>query len=226
MLEPETSAPLRALRAMEGLESVKASVDGLLKLAESNARREELEMAPAEVSLNRVFLGNPGTGKTTVAKIYGQILKELGLLSNGDVVLTTPADFLGSALGQSEEKTNALLDKAEGCVLVIDEAYGLDPNGAGGGTGAGGIAGGDPFKTAVINTLVSRVQGNAGSDQVREGEGARGVVGGSEGRGTIRASPPPPVRAHAGLQERHGANDPAWQPGARAALPAGERLRI
>ena len=59
-----------------------------------------------------------------------------------------------------------MLDKAEGCVLVIDEAYGLDPNGAGGAGGpGGGIAGGDPFKTAVIDTLVSRVQGDAGADR-------------------------------------------------------------
>ena len=155
------------LRNMEGLSAVKASVNGLLKLAESNAQREELELPLAEVSLNRIFLGNPGTGKTTVARLYGQILRELGLLSIGDVVLATPADLIGSALGQSEEKTNALLDKSEGCVLVIDEAYGLDPNGAGsfGAPGGGGGAGGDPFKTAVIDTLVSRVQGDTGADR-------------------------------------------------------------
>ena len=79
-------------------------------------------------------------------------------------MLATPADLIGSSLGQSEEKTNALLDKALGCVLVIDEAYWLDPLSSFGG---GGGASGDPFKTAVINTpfktavintLVSRVQ--------------------------------------------------------------------
>ena len=187
---------------MEGLAAVKASVDGLLKLAESNAEREENEMPLAELSLNRIFLGalraaraapgrtahvrtaagaprplpsvraltstgNPGTGKTTVARLYGQILKELGLLSVGDVVLATPSDLIGSALGQSEEKTTALLDKSAGCVLVIDEAYGLDPLGAGsfGAPGGGGGGGGDPFKTAVIETIVSRVQGDAGADR-------------------------------------------------------------
>ena len=90
---------------------------------------------------------------------------QVGLLSRGDVVLATPADLLGSALGQSEEKTNALLDKAQGCVLVIDEAYGLDPaNGGFAAPGGSGGGGGDPFKTAVIDTLVSRVQGDAGAD--------------------------------------------------------------
>jgi len=165
-LDVASSEPLRRLHEMEGLAAVKASVDGLIKLAESNAEREERELPLAAVSLNRVFLGNPGTGKTTVARIYGQILRELGLLSIGDVVLATPADLIGSALGHSEEKTNALLDKSEGCVLVIDEAYGLDPNGAGSFTGpGGGGAGGDPFKSAVIDTLVSRVQGDAGADR-------------------------------------------------------------
>ena len=115
--------------------------------------RERNEEKPQQLSLNKVFLGNPGTGKTTVARLYGRILNELGFLSKGDVVLATPSDFVGSALGQSEEKTNALLDKARGCVLVIDEAYGLDPSS---GNGNGAIAGGDPFRGAVVDALVSR----------------------------------------------------------------------
>jgi len=167
-LSTENCESLRKLHEMEGLVQVKASVASLLKLAESNAQREELELPLAEVSLNRIFLGNPGTGKTTVARRYGQILRELGLLSRGDVVLATPSDLIGSALGQSEEKTNAMLDKSEGCVLVIDEAYGLDPAGGGsfGGAGGGGSGGGgDPYKTAVVDTIVSRVQGDAGADR-------------------------------------------------------------
>ena len=148
-------------RQMEGFERVKANVDDLLRVVETNNEREDNEEKPQQLSLNKVFLGNPGTGKTTVARLYGRILNELGFLSRGDVVLATPSDFVGSALGQSEEKTNALLDKARGCVLVIDEAYGLDPSS---GNGNGAIAGGDPFRGAVVDALVSRVQGEAGAD--------------------------------------------------------------
>jgi len=161
-LDMDASDSLRALRAMEGLDNVKAAVEDLLRVVETNAEREDREEPSQKLSLNRVFLGNPGTGKTTVAGLYGKILNELGFLSSGDVVLSTPSDFVGSALGQSEEKTNALLDRARGCVLVIDEAYGLDPSAGAGGGGVG--SGGDPFKSAVVDALVSRVQGDAGAD--------------------------------------------------------------
>lgn len=66
-------------------------------------------------------------GKTTVPGIYGRILFDLRLLSKGEVVIMCPADFLGSVLGESEKKTTAILDATLGCVLVIDEAYGLHP---------------------------------------------------------------------------------------------------
>jgi hypothetical protein len=65
-----------------------------------------------------------------VAGIYGRVLKDLGLLSKGDVIVKNPSDFIGSALGESEKKTAALLDEALGCVLVIDEAYGLHSAGS------------------------------------------------------------------------------------------------
>ena len=64
-------------------------------------------------------------GKTTVAGIYGRVLRDLGMLSKGDVVVKNPADFVGEVLGESEKKTAAILEAARGCVLVIDEAYGL-----------------------------------------------------------------------------------------------------
>jgi hypothetical protein len=67
-------------------------------------------------------LGNPGTGTTTAAKLYGGILVALGLLSNGEVVVKNPADFVGEHLGQPEKNTKAILDATKGKVLIIDEA--------------------------------------------------------------------------------------------------------
>eukprot|EP00633_Aureoumbra_lagunensis_P006918 CAMPEP_0197320696 /NCGR_PEP_ID=MMETSP0891-20130614/61167_1 /TAXON_ID=44058 ORGANISM="Aureoumbra lagunensis, Strain CCMP1510" /NCGR_SAMPLE_ID=MMETSP0891 /ASSEMBLY_ACC=CAM_ASM_000534 /LENGTH=1335 /DNA_ID=CAMNT_0042812211 /DNA_START=134 /DNA_END=4141 /DNA_ORIENTATION=- len=159
----EASSAWKKLHEMYGLERVKQSVSQLITMAETNAEREELELPLQSSSLNRVFYGNPGTGKTTVAKLYGEILRELGLLSDGELVVTNPSDFVGSALGQSEEKTVAILEKAKGKVLVIDEAYGLHPS-PGGNRGQLGDRS-DPYKSAVIDTIVARVQGVAGEDQ-------------------------------------------------------------
>ncbi len=108
-----------------------------------------------------MFVGNPGTGKTTVAKLYGEILKHLGLLSKGDVIIKNPSDFVGNVLGSSESLTRSILAQAEGCILVIDEAYSLNPSPGSGSTGAN-----DPYKSAVLDTIVEQVQGRPGEDRV------------------------------------------------------------
>ncbi len=124
----ERSAAWAELQAMEGLEEVKQSVRQLMELAVQNAEREEEEKPVLQVALNRLFLGNPGTGKTTVAKLYARILADLGLLSKGEVIVKTPSDFKGRYVGDSEAQTRAILESAMGSVLVIDEAYGLCPS--------------------------------------------------------------------------------------------------
>ncbi|KAK1966836.1 ATPase [Colletotrichum sublineola] len=165
LVGPEPSSALgkcqawAELQRLIGLSSVKESVRALVDSIQSNYVRELEEEPVIEYSLNKVFLGSPGTGKTTVAKLYGQILVDLGLLSNGEVVVKNPSDFVGAALGGSEAQTKGILASTVGKVLVIDEAYGL----YGGGGSSGGVS--DPYKTAVVDTIVAEVQSVPGEDR-------------------------------------------------------------
>ncbi|KAK5988189.1 NFX1-type zinc finger-containing protein 1 [Cladobotryum mycophilum] len=162
IIGPEPSAALENCKAwqklnqMIGLNAVKEQAKILLDSLKTNYERELAEEPLIEFSLNRVFLGSPGTGKTTVAKLYGRILVDLGLLSNGEVLVRTPADFIGSVLGQSEANTKGILAASVGKVLVIDEAYGLYG-------GSSSVA--DPYKTGVIDTIVAEVQNVPGDDR-------------------------------------------------------------
>jgi Cdc6-like AAA superfamily ATPase len=139
-LATKESLAWKKLQSLIGLESVKETVRTLIDRIIENYERELKELEPITTSLNRVFLGSPGTGKTTVAQLYGQILADLGLLSKGEgrfrqsqalrcklnflafsVVLKNPADFLGAYIGHSEKNTKAILSTTVGKVLVIDE---------------------------------------------------------------------------------------------------------
>ena len=161
IIGPEPSGALanstawQKLQAMTGLDSVKSSVKILLDRLVENYRRELKEQPSVEVSLNRLFLGSPGTGKTTVAKLYGQILAEIGMLSSSECIVRTPADFIGSVLGESEKNTKAILDSTKGKVLVLDEAYMLSST----------SKTGDIYRTAVVDTIVSEVHSVPGDDR-------------------------------------------------------------
>ncbi|KAL2270703.1 hypothetical protein VTJ83DRAFT_74 [Remersonia thermophila] len=157
----ETSLAYRALHKLVGLEQVKESVEDMIDMIEENYKRELEGKRPLQVSLSRVFVGSPGTGKTTVGVHYGRLLADLGLLSNGDVVIKSPCDFIGKAVGESEAKTKAILATTVGKVLIIDEAYMLDP-----GRTTGNTAGAhDNYRMAVLDMLVAEVQGNPGDDR-------------------------------------------------------------
>ncbi|TQV95522.1 AAA family ATPase [Cordyceps javanica] len=150
------------LQELIGLESVKESIKSLVHSVTVNYQRELDEEPIIEYSLNRVFLGNPGTGKTTIAKLYGEVLADLGLLSNGEVVVKNPSDFIGAVIGQSEKQTNGILAATVGKVLVIDEAYGLYGGGAAS-KGGGGFS--NSFKVAVVDTIVANVHSTPGDDR-------------------------------------------------------------
>ncbi|KAI4920884.1 hypothetical protein J4E85_008999 [Alternaria conjuncta] len=163
LIGPEPSSVLKnnaawsKLQKLTGLASVKESVRVLLDGIQTNYQLELKEKPIIQYSLNRCFVGSPGTGKTTVAKLYGRVLADIGLLSLGEVIVKNPADFVGNVIGGSEANTKAILASTVGKVLIIDEAYMLAK--------ASGPNGGDPFKAAVIDTIVAEVQSTAGEDR-------------------------------------------------------------
>ena len=159
----ESSKAFKDLAAMVGLQRVKEEIAALLRHLEAmwqaEARCEEPLTVPR---LNRIFSGGPGCGKTTVALLYGAILAECGFLSSGEVEVYKPSDFLGSALGESEKKTAAILDRCKGKVLVIDEAYGLGVSSSAGSSKGGG--GSSSYHEAVQTALAAGVPAEAGAD--------------------------------------------------------------
>jgi SpoVK/Ycf46/Vps4 family AAA+-type ATPase len=125
---PSVDSLLEEMKALVGLDDLKAEISKIVNLIKLERIRESEGHNPSPIELNMVFTGNPGTGKTTVARIYGQILKALGVLEGGEFVEVTRVDLVGGYLGQSAIKTAKVIDRAMGGVLFIDEAYSLAPS--------------------------------------------------------------------------------------------------
>ena len=116
---------LAELDSLVGLDEVKAEVRKLVNLAKVNEARRAQGLKVPPMSYHMVFTGNPGTGKTTVARIVARAFRALGIAKTGQLVETDRAGLVGTYAGETATKTNAKVDEAIGGVLFVDEAYQL-----------------------------------------------------------------------------------------------------
>jgi SpoVK/Ycf46/Vps4 family AAA+-type ATPase len=149
---PLLKEALVELENLIGLQDIKEEVQNMIKLTQyyKELKRDVLKV----FSLHSVFLGNPGTGKTTVARIIGKVYKALGLLERGHLVEVDASDLIAGYVGQTAIKTKAVIDKAMGGILFIDEAYAISE-------GTGNSASND-FGSQAIAALIKEMEDHRG----------------------------------------------------------------
>jgi SpoVK/Ycf46/Vps4 family AAA+-type ATPase len=145
--EERLKAALQSLEELIGLGSVKGEVRELIRFLQVQQHREAAGLPRTAVSLHTVFTGNPGTGKTSVARILGEVFGALGIVKRGHLVEADRSALVAGYVGQTAERTNKIIDKALDGVLFIDEAYALVSE-----------EGDDPYGHEAVQILLKRME--------------------------------------------------------------------
>jgi hypothetical protein len=140
---------LAELDSLIGLDAIKREIRGLVNFLKMQQARRDFNLPTTEISLHAVFSGNPGTGKTTVARLLGRIYGSMGLLRRGHLVETDRSGLVAEYAGQTAPKAHKRIDQALDGVLFIDEAYSLVAE-----------TGDDPYGAEALQVLLKRMEDN------------------------------------------------------------------